>query len=483
MHEQAASVIHQKKIHTHSGNADAMAKSPSQTELPQTEQEEVNKDLVRSVLAAIDDKSADTLKDLVGELHESTMADLLENLPAKKRNRFVKLMGDDFKVEVLPELEEPVLAQIVEDMPNEQVADAVRQLDSDDAVYLIEELEEADKDNILEQIPEVERAPLERSLEYPEDSAGRLMQAEFIAVPPFWSVGQTIDYMRETTDLPNSFSEIYIINADFHLVGMVPLDRLLRTGRPIEMNAIMNPDVQLIEASLDQEEVARQFERYNLLSAPVVDEDQRLLGVITIDDVVDVIQEEAEEDIHRMGGVGDEALSDSVLNITKSRFTWLLVNLFTAILASLVINMFDATINEKVALAVLMTVVASMGGNAATQTMTVSVRALATKELTPVNAFRVVSREGLVGLLNGLMFALVTGVVTLIWFQSLGLAAIMAAAMVFNMLVAGLSGILIPMVLEKYNIDPAVASSVFVTTVTDVVGFFSFLGLAALFLV
>lgn len=448
-----------------------------------TEQIEVNRDLVKAVVLALNDQSSSKLKDLVGELHESSLADLLENLPATMRNDFIDLMGKDLNIDVYPELEEPVRAQIVEDMPNEQVADVIRQLESDDAVYLIEDLEQSDQTEILEHIPEGERAPLERSLEYPEDSAGRLMQAEFIAVPPFWSVGQTIDYLRETTTLPETFSEIFVFNPDFHLLGIVPLDRLLRTGRPVEISAIMNSEFQQVEASIDQEEVARQFERYNLLSAPVIDANQRLLGVITVDDIVDVIQEEAEEDIHRLGGVGDEALTDTVLNITKGRFTWLFVNLFTAILASMVINFFDATINEKVALAVLMTVVASMGGNAATQTMTVSVRALATKDLNPVNAMRIVTREGLVGLLNGILFAVVTGLVTLIWFQSLPLAMIMSAAMVFNLLVAGLSGILIPMVLEHYKIDPAVASSVFVTTVTDVVGFFSFLGMASLFLV
>ena len=360
-----------------------MASQTPISEAPQVEQEEVNRDLVKAVTKAVKKKSPEDLKKLVGQMHESTLADLLENLPANKRNQFIELMGEDFNVEVYPELEEPVLAQIVEQMPNEQVADVVRQLDSDDAVYVIEDLEEAEQTKILEQIPEVERAPLERSLEYPDDSAGRLMQAEFIAVPPFWSVGQTIDYMRETTDLPDQFSEIYVINPDFHLLGIITLDRLLRTGRPIEVSQIMNSELHLIEADLDQEEVARQFERYNLLCAPVVDHDQRLQGVITVDDIVDVIQEEAEEDIHRLGGVGDEALTDTVVNITKSRFTWLMVNLFTAILASVVISFFDATINEKVALAVLMTVVASMGGNAATQTMTVAVRALATKELNP----------------------------------------------------------------------------------------------------
>lgn len=460
-----------------------MATPVNSNEATTSGEEEVNRDFVRSVIAAIDEHAGAALKQMVNELHESDLADLLENLPPNHRNDFIDLMGDDFNIDVYAQLEEPVRAQIVEDMPNEMVADVIRQLDTDDAVYLIEDLGEAEQTAILEQIPEVERAPLERSLEYPDDSAGRLMQAEFIAVPPFWSVGQTIDYMRETSDLPDAFSEIYVINPDFHLLGIVPLNRLLRSGRPIRVSDIMNEDHKIIEAELDQEEVARQFERYNLLSAPVVDTDQRLLGVVTVDDIVDVIHEEAEEDIHRLGGVGDEALSDTVVNITKSRFTWLLINLFTAILASIVISMFDATINEKVALAVLMTIVASMGGNAATQTMTVSVRALATKELTPVNAFRIVSREGMVGLANGVLFAVVTALVTLAWFQSVGLAVIMGAAMIFNMFVAGLSGILIPMVLDRLKIDPAVASSVFVTTVTDIVGFFSFLGLAALFLI
>ncbi len=460
-----------------------MASDNNQTENTPAEGEEVNRELIRSVIDALDEGEDKKLKELVGELHSTDVADLIEHLPEKKRNHFIEQMGEDFNIDTYTELEEPVLAKIVEDMPNDQLAGVIRQMDTDDAVYLIEDLDQSEQDEILKQIPVGERAPLERSLEYPEDSAGRLMQAEFIAVPPFWSVGQTIDYMRETTDLPDDFSEIYVINPDFHLLGIVTLNRLLRTSRPIPVSEIMNEDPNLVDAHLDQEEVARQFERYNLISMPVIDNDQRLLGVVMVDDIVDVIHEEAEEDIHRLGGVGDEALTDNVINIAKSRFTWLAINLFTAILASIVINMFDATINEKVALAVLMTVVASMGGNAATQTMTVSVRALATKELNPVNAVRVVTREGMVGIINGLIFAFVTGLVTLVWFHSLGLAVIMGAAMIVNMLVAGLSGILIPIVLERYKIDPAVASGVFVTTVTDIIGFFSFLGLAALFLV
>lgn len=460
-----------------------MEKSQDQNEASLSDMDEINPDLQRQILEAIEANDPAKLKNLTEELHESDLADIIENLPRKKRKEFIRLQGDELNIEALPELDESVRTQIVEEMPNDQVADVLRQLDSDDAVHLIEDLEEAEQTKILEQIPEVERAPLERSLEYPDDSAGRLMQANFIAVAPFWSVGQTIDYMRETSDLPDKFSEIYVINPDFHLLGILTLDRLLRTGRQAQVNEIMDTDHQLINAHTDQEDVARHFERYNLLSAPVVDNDQRLLGVITIDDIVDVINEEAEEDIMRLGGVGDEALSDTVLNITKSRFTWLVINLFTAIVASIVINLFDATIDQKVALAVLMTIVASMGGNAATQTMTVSVRAIATKDLNPINATRIITREGLVGLANGILFAVLTGLVTLFWFQSTALAVIMAAAMLINMIVAGLSGIMIPILLERLRIDPAVASSVFVTTITDVIGFFSFLGLAALYLV
>ncbi len=440
-------------------------------------------DYVHAVERSVEARDKVQLKALVKDLHKGDFADLMELLRPDLRLQLIETLGKSFDFNVLPELDEPVRDQLIEEMPNEQVAQAVRELDSDDAVYVLEDLEESEQSDILAKLPEAERVALERSLEYPQDSAGRLMQSAVIAVPPFWTVGQTIDYMRETDDLPDSFSELYVVDPAFHPIGSVPLSLLLRTKRPVRIEEITDTDLYVVGVSQDQEDVARDFERYSLISAPVVDDDKRLVGVITADDIVEVVQEEAEEDIHRLGGVGDESLADSVLRTTKNRLTWLFFNLATAILASVVISWFDATIEQMVALAVLMPIVASMGGNAATQTMTVAVRALATKELGAINARRLVTREGVVGLFNGLVFAAVMAAVAIVWFGNNQLGAVLAAAIVFNMIVAGLAGILIPLALDRAKIDPAVASTVFVTTVTDVVGFFVFLGLAALWLV
>ena len=453
------------------------------SELIRDEDGALLRDLVRQVRTALAAGQATELHQIIEDLHEADLADLIENLNSDDRARFIEIIGTDLKPAALSELDEAVRDEVVEAIPNEQLADAVRELDSDDAVYILENLKERDKSDILAQLPEGDRATLQRSLDFPEDSAGRLMQADVIAVPPFWSVGQTIDYMRDTEDLPDNFSELYVVAPNFHLLGMVPLSKLLRTPRPVKIEEILTSDAQPVSAFEDQEDVARRFERYNLMSAPVVDNNDRLVGVVTVDDVVDVIQEEAQEDIHALGGVRDEVLSDSVMRITRGRFTWLLINLATAILASMVIALFDATIEQMVALAVLMPIVASMGGNAATQTMTVAVRALATRDLGSVNAARVITREALVGLMNGVLFAVVMGLVALLWFGNAELGVVIAAAMACNMLVAGLVGILIPITLDRYHIDPAVASGVFVTAVTDVVGFFSFLGFAAIWLV
>ncbi|MDH3579047.1 MAG: magnesium transporter [Hyphomicrobiales bacterium] len=439
-------------------------------------------DYVRSVEAALEADAKPEIRALAGDLRDADLADLIELLKAEQRGPLIEALGKDFNPAALSELEEPVRDQVLDAMPNAQVAKAVRELESDDAVYLLEDMEEADQSEILAKLPKEERIALERSLEYPEDSAGRLMQTEVITVPPFWSVGQVIDYMREDEDLPSAFTQVWVVDPTHHLVGRVPLDRLLRTKRPVPISDITDTDLHQITVESDQEEVALQFERYDLMSAPVVDGDNRLVGVVTVDDIVEVVREEAEEDIHRLGGVGDESITDTVLRTTRSRFTWLLVNLATAVLASWVISLFDATIDQMVALAVLMPIVASMGGNAGTQTMTVAVRALATRDLGAVNAFRVITREVVVGALNGLLFAGIMGVVAYYWFGSDQLGFVIAAAMVINMLVAALSGILVPLGLDAMDIDPAIASSVFVTTVTDVVGFFAFLGLAAVWL-
>ncbi|WP_316861688.1 magnesium transporter [uncultured Cohaesibacter sp.] len=427
---------------------------------------------------AIDSQDSELLLSLTQDLHEADLGDIIEALSPRDRTEFIELLAGDFDFTALVELDDSLRAKIVETLPNELVAEGISELDSDDAVVILEDLEEEDRDEILAALPAIDRLQIARSLDYPEDSAGRLMQTDFIAVAPFWSVGQTIDYLRETADLPDSFFQIFVIDPGHRLLGTVSLDTLLRSRRPTRISEIQNEERHFVMVDQDQEEVSRLFERYDLLSTAVLDESERLVGVITIDDVVDVIHEEAAEDIKRLGGVGDEEITDTVMATLWSRLPWLLVNLGTAIIASQVIAVFDATIEQMVALAVLMPIVASMGGNAATQTMTVAVRALATQDLDKFNMMRVVSREILVAIFNGLTFAVILGVISALWFSNIQLGFVMGAAIVINLFCAGLSGILIPVGLQKAGIDPAIASSVFITTVTDVVGFFAFLGLA-----
>ena len=442
----------------------------------------VSSEFSHAVAAALEDGNADRLRELTLPLHAADLADLIALLRPERRGELITTLGSDFDAAALPELDEAVRDQVLEVMPTEQVAEALQQLDSDEAVYVIEDLDKEEQSDILAKLPPFERAQLERSLEYPEDSAGRIMQTDLISVPPFWSVGQAIDYMRLAEDLPDRFYEIFVVDPAYHLIGSVALNRLLRSKRPVTIEQITERDVYPIQIDADQEEVARQFERYNLTSAPVVDKDGRLVGVITADDVVEVVQEEASEDILKMGGVAGASLTDSVWTTTRHRFTWLFVNLGTALLAASVIRLFAATIEQMVALAVLMPIVASMGGNAGNQTMTVTVRALAMRDLGSANVYRVVGREATVGLVNGLVFAVLLGTVVYFWFGNDELGLVIAAAMVVNFLVAAMAGILIPLTLDHLGIDPAVASTVFVTTITDVVGFFAFLGLAALWL-
>jgi len=438
----------------------------------------IRSDYLASIGAAIADRDVLFLKQHVAGLHESELGDLIESLQPEQRHALVRLLGDDFDFTALTEVDEAIRLDIVEDLPNDKIAEALGELDSDDAVYILEDMDEKDQQEILSKLPFTERIRLRRSLKYPEDTAGRRMQTEFVAVPPFWSVGQTIDYMREDDDLPDSFSQIFVIDPTFRLLGAVDLDRILRSKRETRIEDIMHESSRPIPATMDQEEAAQLMGQYDLLSAAVVDENDRLVGVLTIDDVVDVIQEEAEEDIKRLGGVGDEELSDDVASTVQSRFPWLLVNLGTAVLASLVIGIFDATIEQMVALAVLMPIVASMGGNAGTQTLTVTVRALATRDLDIYNAARIIRRETAVGLINGVVFAVIVAVLAFLWFGNIQLGYVIGLAMIINMLAAGLAGILLPLLLDKIGVDPAIASAVFVTTVTDVVGFFAFLGLA-----
>ena len=439
-------------------------------------------DFVRSVSGALSSDDQKTARKLTRDLHAADLADLIEQLRRNERVDLIDKLGRTFNVDALPELEEGVRDELMEALPNQVIASAVRKLDTDDALYLIEDMPEADQEEILAKVPRADRAALKRALDFPEDTAGRIMQTEFVAVPEFWSVGQTIDYMRNQDDLPDDFAEIYVVDPAYHTTGYIPVSHVLRNPRAILIRDIVIEHQNIFAVNDDQADVAYKFEQYNLVSAAVVDSDNRLVGSITIDDIVDVIQEEAEEDILRLAGVGDEDITGSVWAATKSRFVWLLVNLGTAILASWVISLFDASIEQMVALAVLMPIVASMGGNAGTQTMTIAVRAIATRDLGPVNAMRVVIRESSVGLINGILFAVLMGLFAWWWFGSDGLGVVIAAAMVINMLAAALAGILIPLTLDHLEIDPAIASGVFVTTVTDVVGFFTFLGLAAVWL-
>lgn len=438
--------------------------------------------LVRDVAAALAAGKPEAARQLVEDLRAPDIAEVIEFLDPDDRVELIQAFGADFDFEVFSELDETVRDQLSKALPNEFLARAVQELDTDDAAYIIEGLEESDKEDVLSQLDTSDRAALERNLEYPEETAGRLMQAHFVAVAPFWTVGQVIDYMREADDLPESFSEIFVVDPSFRVLGSVELSRVLRAKRNVLVETLMETDQHVVIATEDQEEVARQFKRYDLFSVPVVDENQRLVGVVTVDDVVEVLDDEADEDMKALGGVGDESLADSVLETVKSRVPWLVVNLGTAILASFVIQQFDASIEQMVALAVLMPIVASIGGNAGTQTMTVTVRALATSKLGSSNARRVVTREALVGLMNGLILSTIMAAVVFLWFGSSILGAVIGAAIIVNLFCAAVAGILVPLVFDHFELDPAPASGVFVTTVTDCVGFFAFLGLASIWL-
>ena len=441
----------------------------------------LREEFVDRAAQAITAGDAAALRALLGDLHPSDVGDLIQTLDAELRPRLVSLMGHDFDFSALTEVDSTVRAGILEGLPAAMVADRVRELDTDDAVAILADLPREKQTETLEELPSPERVALARSLLYPENSAGRRMQTEFMAVPPAWTVGRTIDYLRETPDLPDRFWELYAVDSAGRLQGTVALDRLLRTKRPVPIEELIDEELHAVRISDDQEDVARLFERYDLVSAPVIDAGDRLVGVITFDDIVDVIEEEAEEDIRALGGVGrEEELSDPVFSIARGRFNWLLVNLATAFLASSVLGLFEGELQKMVALAILAPIVASQGGNAATQTMTVAVRALATRELSSANAARLILREVLVGLVNGLAFAVITGVAAAAWFKIPDLGLVIGLAMICNLFAGALGGILVPLALNYFRADPAISSGVFVTTVTDVVGFFSFLGIATL---
>ena len=435
--------------------------------------------VVEAILDAVGRGDAGAIDALMEPLHAADIADLLEQIGPAERKALVQLWSKGIDGEILSELDEGIREEVIEALPHEVLTEAVRELDSDDVVDLIEDLEEPVQERILDALEDSDRVAVEQSLTYPEYSAGRLMQREVVTAPEHWTVGEAIDFLRAAEELPDQFYHVILIDPRWHPTGYVTLGKLLSSKRSVALRDIAEDSFRTIDVMDEEGDVAYAFNQYHLISAPVVDENERLVGVITIDDAMAVLDEEHEEDILRLAGVGEGSLSDSVAETTKQRLPWLAVNLLTAILASTVIAQFEDVISKVVALAVLMPIVASMGGNAGTQGLTVAVRAIATRDLTGSNMWRVVRREATVGLVNGLVFALVMGLVGWFWFGSAMIGAVLAAAMIINLVVAGLAGILVPVTLEKVGVDPALASGAFVTTVTDVVGFFAFLGLAA----
>ena len=461
-----------------------MAEQTPETDPRERREDEYGLDpaTVDAVREAVRARDRDAVVARIADLHVADIADLFEQIDYDDRRGLVELAWSEIDAGVLPELEEGVRDDVLGILQPAQVAEAARELETDDVVYLVEDLEEDERREVLAALDPADRVAVAQSLTYPEYTAGRLMRSDLVKAPPYWTVGQMIDWMRAAEDLPEDFYDVIVVDPAMKPLGTIPLSKIMAARRPVQLFSLMDEDFRTFHVLDAQEDVAYAFNQYRLVSAPVVDEDGRLLGVITIDDAVEVMQEEAGEDLLRLGGVGDEEISDTVWEIARRRVPWLAVNLVTAIAASLVIGMFEDQIAQLVALAVLMPIVASMGGNAGTQTLTVAVRALATRDLTRSNAGRVIGREVAVGVANGLTFAIIMGVVAYFWFGNVLLAAVIGAAMIVAMLSAAMSGILIPMALERMGADPAVASGPFVTTVTDIVGFFAFLGLATLVL-
>ena len=452
------------------------------SDLTQNENITFNNKLINAVIANCNEENRANLEDLIEPLHPADLADLLTFLNTDQRSYILGTLNEDRYTEVLAELDDTIIDETVQNLEEKKVARSISEMETDDAINLIESLEPKSKKKILDQVNPADRIIFEESLNYPEDTAGRRMQKEFVSMPGFWSVGQAIDYLRKEINLPDDFFELFIVDPSNKPLGSASVSKVLRSQRDTKLSDILEDSPKFVKASMDQEEVALFFEQYSLVSAGVVDDQNRLIGRITADDIVWVLQEEAEEDILRLGGVAESEMNQSIGRSTKRRFIWLFINLLTAILASYVISLFDASIEKMVALAVLMPIVASMGGNAGTQTLTLTVRSLATKELVENNRRKVFIKEIGISILNGFIFAILTGVAALIWFEDISLSIIVGAAMIINILSAGFFGFLIPYVFNRIKIDPALASSVFVTTITDVFGFLSFLGLASIYL-
>lgn len=435
-------------------------------------------EFVRAVVEATAASNVAEIKRLIWPLHPADVASLLNVMPAAARRSMVTQLGSDFDPEILSELDEDLRTELVRALGTKNVAEAVKELDVEDAAYVIEDLEDAEKREVLAQVPIEDRAEVVDALLFEEGSAGRLMHREFVAFSPLLTVAETLTRLA-APETPEDYQEIYLVDADRKPLGFVPLSRLLRSPRSARLADIATDDMKIIPATTDQTSFAYLFEHYHLTSAPVTDDAGRLVGLLSAGSVVEILKEMHQSEVLALGGVQeDESLSAPIRKITWLRFSWLFVNLMTAIMASIVIGFFEASLEKVVALAILMPIVASMGGNAGTQTLTIVVRALATKELNQANMVRVINREMLIGLLNGVGFAALAAGITWVWFGDLALAGVIGAAMTINLIAAAAAGILVPVALKRWDIDPAVSSPVFVTTVTDVVGFVSFLGLA-----
>ncbi|WGF88988.1 magnesium transporter [Marinivivus vitaminiproducens] len=442
----------------------------------------VDDSFVAEMLAFLREDEVEQAASQASRLHAADLADLLEQLPSEERLRLIDGLSDRIDPEVLPHLDIEVREEIIDHMGPEIAGPLIAELESDDAVDVLSQLDSLSQAELLRALPRVDRARVQRGLQYPEDSAGRLMQGEFVAVPEFWTVGQVIDWLREAKDLPDDFYDLYIVDARYRPVGMVRLSNVLRSRRDVALGTLRLPDLHPVSVETDQEEVGYLFSKYGLASTPVVNERGRIVGTITFDDVVDVIQEESEEDLLKLGGVFEDDLFANPWRTCRKRFPWLLINLATAILAAAVIDYFEDSIDKLTTLAVLMPIVASLGGNAGIQTLTVVVRALASRDLTAANAFRIASKEVLVGMMNGGAFLPIGVVLTLVWFGQFELGVLFGIALLTVCIFAALAGVVLPIVIQRAKLDPAVSSGVFLTTCTDVIGFFTFLGLATFFL-
>lgn len=464
-----------------------MAESEYQTAERPVEREEedyaLDPRIVEAILQAVEAGDAAAIDRLTEPLHAADIADLFEQIGSGERAALLRLWSRGIDGEILSELDESIRDEVIEALPREVLAEAVRALDTDDVVDILEDLEEPQQELILEALEESDRAAVEQSLTYPEYSAGRLMQREVVTAPEHWTVGEAIDFLRGEAELPDQFYHVILVDPRWHPVGYVTLGKILSSRRTTPLRDIAEDSFRTIHVLEEEGDVAYAFNQYHLISVPVVDENDRLVGVITIDDAMAVLDEQHEEDILHLAAVGGESsISDGPMATARLRLPWLVINLFTASLSAVVIAQFEGTITRLVALAALMPIVASTGGIAGTQSLAVAVRALATRDLTSANARRVVMRELGAGLLNGLGLALILGVGAALLFAQPMLGMVLGLAMVVNQITAAMGGVMVPLTLEKLKLDPALASGTFVTTLTDVMGFFAFLGLATVLL-